>query len=99
MWVRLRERAPYPQIYPFCGYAVNKSNRTPPDDKLSFFSCFLVFYGRLWTFLEVDLVPQRGFKPLTHALRIRTSSARTISINMLRRPKAIYALKRRPMSA
>jgi hypothetical protein len=30
--------------------------------------------GRIWTFLEERLVPQRGFEPLTHALRMRCST-------------------------
>jgi hypothetical protein len=50
-----------------------------------------------WTFSW--MVPQRGFEPLTHALRIRRSSARPISINMLRTPKAVYAFRRRSISA
>jgi hypothetical protein len=35
------------------------------------YSFFCLFGGRIWTFLEVVLVPQRGFEPLTHALRMQ----------------------------
>jgi hypothetical protein len=38
------------------------------------YSVFCLFGGRIWTFLEVVLVPQRGFEPLTHALRMRCST-------------------------
>jgi hypothetical protein len=38
-------------------------------------------------------VPQRGFEPLTHALRIRRSPARLISINTLRTPYAVQVEK------
>src|ERR1700690_2646430 len=36
------------------------------------------------------MVPQRGFEPLTHALRIRRPLPRLISINILRALNAVY---------
>jgi hypothetical protein len=39
---------------------------------------------------EVVLVPQRGFEPLTHALRIRGSLPRPKSINNLRTRSTVY---------
>jgi hypothetical protein len=70
-----RGTKPYPQIYPRCGYAVNKFYPKSPDALWTVLAYFSAFYGSLWIFLEGGLVPQRGFEHLTHALRIRRSLA------------------------
>jgi hypothetical protein len=66
-------------------------------------SSFCAFGERPWTFSEGcgrrGLVPQRGFEPLTHALRIRRSFWRCLSINVLRTPNAIFVGKRSGKSA
>jgi hypothetical protein len=47
----------------------------------------------------IFLVPQRGFEPLTHALRIRSSFAWSLPINILRTPNTICVDKTRGKTA
>jgi hypothetical protein len=47
----------------------------------------------------VVMVPQRGFEPLTHALRMRRSLLWIISINNLRIQGAVYGKEKRRKSA